>query len=109
MNPFVSAIFLLGATPSGWAAKAACAVLAALLCLSGVTGAASTPKEHSAETIRRIEIKVDPGAFRGPGTWPLGAGAPLPKGKMKSVDALRLRSEKRGAIPVQIQVRIFDC
>ncbi|MBM4080220.1 MAG: hypothetical protein FJ278_11020, partial [Planctomycetes bacterium] len=46
----------------------------------------------------RIQIQMDAGAFEGLGIWPLGVGVPLPKGKVKSVEALGLRSEKHGAI-----------
>ena len=49
-----------------------------------------------------IEIRVDTGAFDGPGTWPLGVGVPIPKGRMKPGSALRLRGEKQGVLPAQV-------
>lgn len=63
---------------------------------------------HAAPEVRdaqRIELRVDPGAFRGPGTWPLGAGVPLPRGEVPSADGLRLRGTKQGVLPVQVTPR----
>ncbi|MFQ5808301.1 MAG: hypothetical protein ACE5JM_01675 [Armatimonadota bacterium] len=68
-------------------------------------GAFTVVGQDATSAPQSIALHVDAGAFEGLDTWPLGAGVPLPRGSVTAADGLRLRAEKQGYVPAQIETR----